>query len=216
MKYKIIKSLHLTLVIIGITGLSFVFTGCQSTNTSNNASTEISEDSENNDSKEETVAEKSAKLIDATQYSLDAPFTEATWASTKDDLGALEGVATNTYDSIYGGTTYVYESSLEGRAGSIKYMFDDKNALMCVAFTYLPETSDEVMDLYNTLHESLVAKLGESEYQAEHDTNYGDVWYREEGDIVISCMVTSEQNSLQFSYLNPIVSKYQMEAAAAK
>lgn len=144
------------------------------------------------------------------------PFTEATWGSAIEDVTKLEGEALKTYDSVYGGTTYVFNSVYEGREGTIKYMFDDKDALMCVAFTYLPATGDEVLTFYEQIHSSLVDALGESGYQTDQGNNYGDVWYREEGDIIISCMVTSEQNALQYSYLNPVVSKYQMEEAASK
>lgn len=141
-----------------------------------------------------------------------APFTDVTWESTLEEITSKYGDAAKTYDSIYGGTTYVYDTSYEGRNGSVKYMFDDKCSLMCVAFTYLAETPEEVLSLYEPLHASLVKSYGESGYNTTQDTNYGDVWYRDEGDIIISCMVTSEQNSLQYSYLNPVVSKYQMEA----
>lgn len=143
-----------------------------------------------------------------------APFTDVTWKVGTEEMTASMGEALKTYDSIYGGTTYVYNTSYEGRDGVIKYMYDDKDALMCVAFTYVPETADEVLSLYEEIHSSLEKELGESGYKADHDTNYGDVWYRDEGDIIISCMITSEQNSLQYSYLNPVVSKYQMEEAA--
>lgn len=145
---------------------------------------------------------------------LDAPFTSATWASSVDDVLKIEGEALKTYKSVYEGTTYVFNSTYEGREGVIKYMFDGNDALMCVAFTYVPETADEVLSLYNDVHDTLVKSLGESGYNTNQDNNYGDVWYREEGDVIISCMVTSEQNSLQYSYLNPAVSKLQMEEAA--
>ena len=203
-------------VLIGVIGLSMTCVGCQNNSspaTTNEASNNVMENNESD--KKETVAEKSAKLI-ATLFTLDAPFTQATWGSTIDEIIQTEGPVASTYKSIYGGTTYVINKTYENVDGTVKYMFDDKDALMCVAFTYLPATSEEVTVLYNKLHSQLVDSLGKSEYQAEHDTNYGDVWYREEGDIVIGCMVTEEQNSLQYSYLNPIVSKYQMEAAAAQ
>lgn len=149
-----------------------------------------------------------------TTVALDCPFTDFNWSTSPDEMTSTLGAAAKTYDSIYGGTTYVYSTTYEGRDGSVKYMFDDKEALMCVAFTYVPDTSDEVLSLYNEVHSSLLKSLGESGYETDADTNYGDVWYRDEGDVIISCMITSDINSLQYSYLNPIVSKYQMEEAA--
>ena len=43
-------------------------------------------------------------------------------------------------------------------------------------------------------------------YSAEHQTNYGGVWYRDNGDIILSVMITSETKALQFSFLSPAVS----------
>jgi len=213
MKNKLLKIMNIIVISIGVMGLTLTCSGCSQKASSDTA---VTAGTEQSSEEGETVAEKSAKLIDATKYTLDAPFTEATWASSADDVIAKEGKASGTYDSIYGGTTYVFDTSYENKDGSIKYMFDDKGALMCVAFTYLSSTPEEVTDLYNTVNDKLTSSLGESGYKTNQSTNYGNVWYREEGDVVVSCMVTSEQNSLQYSYLNPIVSKYQMEEAASK
>lgn len=210
MKKKKLNTLGLVTLVIGSTLVLSFCCGCNSASDSSTPETGRTADATQ---AEESAQEKSAKLIDATLFTLDAPFTTCTWATTVEHLKENEGEPASTYKSVYGGTTYVYRTSYEGRDGSVKYMFDDKDALMCVAFTYVPESADEVMGFYTAVHDNLVKELGASEYQADHDTNYGDVWYREEGDIVVSCMVTSEQNSLQYSYLNPIVSKYQMEAA---
>ena len=58
----------------------------------------------------------------------------------------------------------------------------------------------------------MVAAHGESGYNTQKETNYGDVWYLEDGNIIISTMVTDSQKALQFAFLSP----EQSTAAEAK
>ena len=51
-----------------------------------------------------------------------------------------------------------------------------------------------------------VEKYGESGYDAGGVGNYGGVWYRENGDIILTTMVTTENKALQYAYLHPLVS----------
>ena len=53
---------------------------------------------------------------------------------------------------------------------------------------------------------STVEKYGESGYDANGVGNYGGVWYRENGDIILTTMVTTENKALQYAYLHPLVS----------
>ena len=59
---------------------------------------------------------------------------------TLDDIQALEGDSGESYDSVYDGTTYTYEKEYDGLKGTIKYMFDDKEKLVCLSWMY--ETDD--------------------------------------------------------------------------
>lgn len=145
---------------------------------------------------------------------LDSPFTSLDWASTPEDMYQLEGTEPVTYDSIYQGVTYTYPKEYKGHPGTIKYMFDDQEALMCVAWTYSSDSSEELLSLYEEVHQELVNQFGESGYNVAADTNTGDVWYRNDGDVLIMTMLTDTNKALQYSYLNPVVSKEQMEKAA--
>ncbi len=137
---------------------------------------------------------------------LDCPFTELTWNSTIDDMTAAEGENYSTYDSLYGGLCYTYPKEYEGCSGTVKYMFDAEDRLMSVAWAYSAETAEELETLYNSISASTVEKYGESGYDANGVGNYGGVWYRENGDIILTTMVTTENKALQYAYLHPLVS----------
>ncbi len=136
----------------------------------------------------------------------DAPFTSLTWENNIDDMISAEGDSFSTYDSVYGGLCYTYPKKYEDREGTVKYMFDDQDRLMCVAWTCSCEDESELFALYQSITDSVNERHGESGYQADHPGNYGNVWYLESGDIVLSTMVTSELKALQYAYLHPLVS----------
>lgn len=134
------------------------------------------------------------------------PFTKMTWENTVDDVLATEGDDYTTYDSVYNGTTYVFSKNYLDLEGTIKYMFDDSDKLMCVAWSYSSDSEEEVKNTYNQIHKQVQDTYGESSYNTELATNSGDVWYLDEGDIILSVVSTDTQNALQYSYLNPEVS----------
>lgn len=134
------------------------------------------------------------------------PFTELTWESSYDDMVALEGESENSYDSVYNGTTYTYPRKYHDLDGTLKYMYDADNKLMCVAWTYSTDTDDDLKETYETIRKEVQETHGESGYNTEQPTNYGDVWYLDEGNIILSVMTTNTQKALQYSYLNPAVS----------
>ena len=136
----------------------------------------------------------------------DCPFTELNWDSTTEDMTAAEGENYSTYDSLYGGLCYTYPKEYEGHSGTVKYMFDAENRLMSVAWAYSAETAEELEALYETISAATVEQYGESGYDAGGVGNYGGVWYRENGDIILTTMVTTENKALQYAYLHPLVS----------
>jgi hypothetical protein len=133
----------------------------------------------------------------------DCPFSDLKWSSSVKAMEKAEGSDYTTYDSVYGGTTYTYEKEYKGMTGTIKYMFDDEDHLSCIAWAYGSDSTDELYSLYESIHDDVVAVYGESGYNTEKETNYGDVWYLEDGNIIISTMVTDSQKALQFAYLSP-------------
>lgn len=147
---------------------------------------------------------------EAAELKLDAPFTEASWDSTKEDIIAEEGDDYETYDSVYNGETYTYDKKYENKDGTVKYMFDDKDKLMCVAWAYGSTDTQELEDLYTKINDDMTDEHGDSGYSTEEEknsiNNYGNIWYLDTGDIIISAMVTEENKALQFAFLHPDVS----------
>lgn len=141
-----------------------------------------------------------------TEPALDCPFTDMGWDSTVGDVIAAEGENYSTYDSVYGGLCYTYPKEYDGYSGTVKYMFNDQDALMSVAWAYSAQDADELATLYDTINTSVNEVHGESGYHAQGAGNYGNVWYLESGDIILSTMMSSEVMALQYAYLHPLVS----------
>lgn len=134
------------------------------------------------------------------------PFSDLTWEASPEDVIASEGEDYQTYDSIYNGSTYTFPKRYLDQDGTVKYMFDDKDALMCFAWTVQSEDETALQALYDEIHAQLVKAYGESGYSTDKSTNYGDVWHLAQGDIVLSVMNTASQKALQYSYTHPNVS----------
>lgn len=142
-----------------------------------------------------------------------APFSALTWDSSPEDMNRLEKDATESYASVYNGTTYVYEREYQGRNGSLKYMFDDEDKLMCIAWACEAADAGELDRVYQSLHAEVEEACGASGYNPSGSTNYGDVWYREDGDIIISAVTAEDQYAIQYAYLNPLVSNQDADHA---
>ena len=134
---------------------------------------------------------------------LHCPFSDLTWDSTVANMVDLEGETNTTYKSVYGGLCYTYPKAYQNKSGTIKYMFDDKNHLMCIAWAYASDSEDELYTLYDTINQSVNDTYGESNYNTDKETNYGNVWYLEDGHITLSTMITSTNKALQYAYINP-------------
>lgn len=144
---------------------------------------------------------------DASTDNTICPFSSLTWESTYEDMTALEGTEYESYDSVYLGKTYTYNKEYLGKTGTVKYMFDDKEHLMCMAWTWGTDSTEELNTVYDTIHKEVVKAHGESGFDNANGTNYGDVWYLESGDILITAVTTESETALQYAYLNPEVSK---------
>lgn len=131
-----------------------------------------------------------------------SPFSDASWEYTVEDLLAYEGDSPVTYDSVYGGICYTYPKTWQERPGTIKYMYNQEERLMCIAWTCPAEEEQELYDLYDIIEESVNTRTGGT----DKTSNSGHVWYRDEGNIILSLMITSDLKALQYAYLHPEVS----------
>ncbi len=161
----------------------------------------------------EDVAEAEAESLSADAAGADSVSSEgeAGNGDTKSESFSTNagGSGPSTYDSVYGGTCYTWPKEYNGLMGTVKYMFDDEEKLMCVAWAYGCDDADELLSLYESINGSVNEKYGESGYAADHPGNYGNVWYLETGDIVLTTMITAENKALQYAYLHPLVSNKQ-------
>lgn len=134
------------------------------------------------------------------------PLTEITWENDLEDVIKLEGEEYKSYASVYNGTTYTFPKEYLNLEGTIKYMFDQDGVLMCVAWAYGSDSIDILADLYDEIHSDVKDLYGESGYNPNSSTNFGDVWRLDGGHIILSVMDTNTQKALQYSYQNPLAS----------
>lgn len=135
---------------------------------------------------------------------IECPLTELGWETTMEELVKAEGVCDEPYKSTYGGVVYTYPSTYMGYDGMIKYMFDEDDILMNVAFTYSSEDAEELKTFYDKLVADIEKEHGKGSYDADGSTNYGTVWELKEGHIIISVMLTNSNKALQIAYVNPL------------
>ncbi len=135
-----------------------------------------------------------------------APFSEATWETTESDLATLEtGEEGESYPSMYYGQTHTYDKSYLDYDGTVKYMFDDKGALMGLAWTVVAESEAQYQEIYNKLKDTLKKQYGDSTDRSG-TSNAGDAWYTDDGDIILIGSSTDKLKVIQCGYLNPVVS----------
>jgi hypothetical protein len=136
-----------------------------------------------------------------------APFSSATWDLSVDDVKKMAGDDYSTTDSIYGGDCYILPATYLDHDGSIKYMYDENDELMCVAFTYTDEDADTISTLYDEIHDDVTEAYGDGIHTQSHYSNSGDKWVRDDGNILLMVLSTENASALQYSYLHPSVSR---------
>lgn len=138
---------------------------------------------------------------------IDCPLTDLGWETTSEELFEAEGVCDEPYTSIYGGEVYFYPATYMDAEGTLKYMYDENDVLMSVAFAYSSESTEDLKTLYDKLLADVEKEHGKSSYETDHPTNYGCVWELKEGHIILSVMLTNSNKALQIAYVNPLAQK---------
>ncbi len=141
--------------------------------------------------------------VDETPEKFCCPYTSIWWEAKLEDVLALEGKGYETYNSVYGGLTYVFSREYKGASGQIKYMFDAEGNLSSLAWMYTDGDLDAVLATYAEIYAELEAQLGETGYANANQTNAGGVWYTPEADILINVVTMQESAALQYTYINP-------------
>lgn len=145
-------------------------------------------------------------LACSSQKQVICPFTEITWESSLEEVQTLEGELLESYYSSFNGTTYVYEKEYLGLKGTIKYMFDDNGNIKSMAWLYLPESDEELEEVYADLCNQTNKLYGKSGFNSDMSTAKGEVWYLEGGNILIGVMSTGINEAIQYQFFHPEVS----------
>ena len=85
-------------------------------------------------------------------------------------------------------------------------MFDDNEKLMSVAWLYLPESNEDLESVYADLVNQTNQLYGKSGFDSDMNTAKGEVWYLENGNILIGVMSTGINEAIQYQFFHPEVS----------
>ena len=85
-------------------------------------------------------------------------------------------------------------------------MFDAEENLRSVAWLYLPESKEDLENVYADLVKQTNKLYGESGFDSDMTTAKGAVWYLEGGNILIGVMSTGVNEAIQYQFFHPEVS----------
>ena len=85
-------------------------------------------------------------------------------------------------------------------------MFDAEENLRSVAWLYLPESKEDLENVYADLVKQTNKLNGESGFDSDMTTAKGAVWYLEGGNILIGVMSTGVNEAIQYQFFHPEVS----------
>ena len=132
------------------------------------------------------------------------PFTEANWESTIEDIKALETDLEEGGESSYYGASYLAPSTYRDLDGTVQYMFDEEDNLALVQWSYETDSLDELETLYQTIHNELTDSYGEGGFESQFSSSIGgDVWYLENGNIILMFSAVDDYKAIHLSYVSP-------------
>ena len=85
-------------------------------------------------------------------------------------------------------------------------MFDDENNLRSIAWLYLPESKEDLENVYTELSNQTTKLYGKSGFDSDMTTATSKVWYLEGGNILIGVMSTGVNEAIQYQFFHPEVS----------
>lgn len=135
-----------------------------------------------------------------------APFSHADWQSTPEQIAALHEENAKTTVSLYGGSSYLFPVTWLEHEGTVKYMYNEKNQLMSIAFYYEADSAESLTALYDRIRSMASQSYGKSITTTNQD-NLGERWIRSEGNIILAAFWNEESCALQYSFLHPEVSR---------
>lgn len=138
---------------------------------------------------------------------VNAPFSgDAGWDWNAQQLEDKLGPCSNTYSSIYGGTTYSYPLTYLGHDGTVKYMFSDNGKLASVAWTFVTDSSEDIESVFTEAAKIETEKNGNCTL-SEDSGNLSKVWYTDSKDIMVFTVQVGSSYGFQYSYIDRDFSK---------
>lgn len=129
---------------------------------------------------------------------INCPFSKAKWSWSVTEVTAAEGKPDEVIASIYGGDTFLYEKEYLGRNGTLKYMFSKDGKLASVAWAYVSDDAKDIENLESELTLYEENRIGNSSVSPENNTSAGNVWYLDNGDVLISTVAVNGSCGLQY------------------
>ena len=130
----------------------------------------------------------------------DCPFSQVEWTVTPEALTSALGEPEEKYASVYGGETYVYAGDYLGEHGSVKYMFSEEGRLASMAWSLTGEP-EEIGRVLKELNDAETGLRGESGFRSDNSAANGNVWYLDEGDIMLTGVTVNGTAALQYAYI---------------
>lgn len=138
--------------------------------------------------------------------SFDCPFSDAEWTMSPEALKSAKGEPVEIYASVYGGDTYIYPCNYLGNDGNIKYMFSEDGQLASIAWSLAGE-NEEIERVFNEIDRAETKLRGKSEFSSKNDATNGNVWYLDDGDVMVSRITANGSSALQYAYIAKDFSK---------
>ena len=138
--------------------------------------------------------------------SFECPFSDAEWTMSPGELSSVMGEPVEIYASVYGGDTYIYPCDYLGSQGNVKYMFSESGQLASIAWSLAGENA-EIEQVFNEINRAETKLRGKSEFSSKNDATNGNVWYLDDGDVMISRITANGSSALQYAYIAKDFSK---------
>ena len=142
-----------------------------------------------------------------TELSTIAPFTEAVWESTLEDVVAFEGAEYETTVSVYGGNSYIFPKKYLDYDGYVQYMFDDKNALVGAAWFYIGNSKSTANDMYEAIKEETSSLFGKEESLMDSSYYGGNKWKLNDRSVLLVTFSQDDEHAVQISYISSSVNE---------
>lgn len=142
-----------------------------------------------------------------TELSTVAPFTEAVWESTVEDIITAEGTEYETTVSVYGGDSYIFPKKYLNYDGYVQYMFDGNKALVGVAWFYIGDSKSTASEMYEAIKAETNSLFGKEESLMDSDYYGGNKWSLDDRSVLLVTFSQDDEHAVQISYISSSVNE---------